>query len=174
RHLEDLVALLLAAREALVDRAAEERLIHLQQLHLRLHELHELDGVDVRFVAVLADGVQRRLEEVAVADAGDLDRVLEGEEDAFAGALLGIEVEQILAVELDGAAGDLVAALAGEDVGERALAGAVRPHDRVHFARTDGEVDALENGLVFDAGLEGGDLAHDDARLTETNRAIPL
>ena len=52
----------------------------------------------------------------------------------------------------------LARVLAGQDVRERALAGAVRPHDRVHFAGADGEVDALENGLVFDAGLEIGDL----------------
>ena len=33
RHLEDLVALLLAAGEALVDRAAQEALVHLDELH---------------------------------------------------------------------------------------------------------------------------------------------
>ncbi len=44
-------------------------------------------------------GVERRLEEVGVGDAGDLDRVLEGEEDALAGALLGRHREQVLAVD---------------------------------------------------------------------------
>ena len=51
--------------------------------------------------AVLADGVDRRLQEVDVADAGDLDRVLEGQEDALAGPLLGVHVQQVLALVED-------------------------------------------------------------------------
>ena len=47
--------------------------------------------------AVAADRVERRAQEVGVAHAGDLDRVLEGEEEALAGALFGVELEQILA-----------------------------------------------------------------------------
>ncbi len=39
--------------------------------------------------AVLADGVQRCLHEVRVRDAGNLDRILEGHEQAFAGSILG-------------------------------------------------------------------------------------
>jgi hypothetical protein len=45
--------------------------------------------------------VERGLEEVAGAHAGDLDRVLEGEEDALAGALVGLQLEQVLAVVED-------------------------------------------------------------------------
>ena len=48
--------------------------------------------------AVLAHRVERRLEEVDVADAGNLHRVLERQEDAFAGALLGRQLQQVLAV----------------------------------------------------------------------------
>ena len=43
--------------------------------------------------------------------------------------------QQVLAVEGHAAAGDLVALAAGQHVGERALARAVRAHDRVHLAR---------------------------------------
>ena len=89
--------------------------------------------------------VQRRLEEVGVVHAGDLDRVLERHEHAFAGALLGIHVEQVLAVELDRAAGDFVGGMPGQHAGERALARAVGPHDGVHLARLHREVDALQN-----------------------------
>ena len=46
------------------------------------------------------------------------------------------------------AVGDRVQFASGEHLRERALAGAVRPHDGVHFARVDGEVDALENFAV--------------------------
>src|SRR5690606_5608423 len=43
--------------------------------------------------------------------------------------------------------GNLVAFAPGEDVGQGALAGAVRAHDGVHLAGGDLEVDAVENGL---------------------------
>ena len=38
---------------------------------------------------------------------------------------------------------------ARQDLRQRALAGAVRPHDGMHFAGIHGEIDALEN---FPAG----------------------
>ena len=88
---------------------------------------------------------------------GNLDRILEGQEDAFAGALLGVHVEQVLAAVDDFAAGDLVAVAPGEDAGQRALAGAVRPHDGVDFAGVDGEVDAFEDLPALDAGGEVSD-----------------
>ena len=135
-------------------------MIHVEQRQLFLHELHELDRVELLLAAVLAHGVQRRLQEVAVRDAGDLDRVLEREEEALARPLLGIELEQVLAVEDHLAARDLVVALAGEHLGERALAGSVGAHDGVHLARRDGERDAFEDRLVFDACVEVFDLKH--------------
>ena len=49
--------------------------------------------------AVLARGVQRRLEEIDVVDARDLHRVLEAEEHALARALLGGEREQVAALK---------------------------------------------------------------------------
>ena len=70
---------------------------------------------------VLADFVERRLEEVGAVHAGDFDRVLEREEDAFAGAFLGGHVEQILAVVEDLAAGDVVAVAAGENLAASVL-----------------------------------------------------
>ena len=54
------------------------------------------------------------------------------------------------AVVADLAAGHLVALAAGQHVGERALARAVRPHDRVHLAGADLQVDAAQDLLVVD------------------------
>ena len=68
------------------------------QLHLLAHQLQELDGVELGQAEVLALGVERRLQEVGVGDAGDLDRILEGQEHALAGALLGRHLEQVLAL----------------------------------------------------------------------------
>ena len=160
RHLEDLVALLLAAREAFVDRAAQHALVDVEELRLLLDQLHELHRVELGQALVLALGVDRRLEEVGVVHAGNLDRVLERHEHAFAGALVGIHVEQVLAVEGDVAAGHLVLRVAGQRTRQRALARAVRPHDGVHLAGVDGEVDPLEDLLAFGPNLQILDSQH--------------
>ena len=38
-------------------------------------------------------------QEIGVADAGNLDRILERQEQPFAGALLGVHFEEILALK---------------------------------------------------------------------------
>ena len=51
--------------------------------------------------------------------------------------LLGSSSSRSSPSKIDAAAGDLVAVAAGEHLGERALAGAVRAHDGVHLAGAD-------------------------------------
>ena len=121
----------------------EQRLVDLDELRLLLDEGQEVHGVELLLAAVLADRVQRGLEEVDVADAGDLDRVLEGQEDALPRALLGAQLQQVPALVEHLALGDLVARAAGQDVGQRALARAVGPHDRVDLAGAHVQVEAL-------------------------------
>ena len=96
-------------------------------------------------------------QEVGVADAGDFDRVLESQEDALARALLGRHLKEVLAVERDRAGRDRVHLAAGEHLRERALARAVRPHDGVHLARVDGQVDPLEDLLAVDFRAKAAD-----------------
>ena len=110
--------------------------------------------------AVLADGVDGGAEEVGVADAGDLDGVLEGEEDALAGALLWVHLQQVLALEQHLALGHFVGVAPGQDAGQGALAGAVLAHDGVDLAGVDGQVDAAEDFLVVDAGVQVFDFEH--------------
>ena len=100
-----------------------------------------------------------------MVDAGDLDGVLEGEEQPLRRAHLGVHVEQVLAHELDGALGDLVVVLAREDRREGALAGAVRPHDGVDLAGVDVKVDALEDRLLLDAGVQILDRQHNAGKV---------
>src|SRR4029079_5523990 len=134
--------------EALVHRALDQRLRDAEQLHLRAREREEVDGVELLEPLPLARSIDRGAQEVEVADARDLDRVLEREEEALARALLGLEREQVQAVVRDRAASDIVAGTAREHVRERRLAGTVRSHDRVHLARVDREVESLENLLA--------------------------
>jgi len=64
------------------------------------------------------------------------------------------------------AAGDLVGRVAGEHLGERALARAVRPHDGVHLAGVHGEGDPVEDLLVGDGGREVLDVEHGETRFS--------
>ena len=50
--------------------------------------------------------------------------------------------------------------MAGEHTRERALAGAVRSHDGVHFAGADAERQALQNVLALGAGAQIANLKH--------------
>ena len=129
RHLQDFVALLLAAGEAFVDAAVEEIGIHFEQLHLFAHEVVELERIELVLAALRLHRVVGESQELAVGDAGDLDRVLKTEEHAGTRTLLGLEFEQVLAFVEDRAAGHLVSGMAGKHLGEGALARAVRPHD---------------------------------------------
>ena len=133
-HLQNLVALLLAAGETFVHATGEEALVHVHDLHLLAHEREEFERIDFGQAAMLARGIQRGLQQVDVVHARNLDRVLEPEKHAFVGALFRRQRQQVAALESHFPARDLVARAARQRVGEGALAGAVRPHDRVHLA----------------------------------------
>ena len=100
-------------------------------------------------------GFEARLEggtdEVRVADAGDFNRVLEGEEQSCPGALVGLHGEDAFAVHENVARGDLVVWMAGNDLRKRAFAGPVRTHDGVDASLFDFQVEAAQDFLtVFD------------------------
>ena len=99
----------LAAREALVHGPLDEVLVEVEQFHPVAHQAQEVHRVEFGLAPVLADLVDRRLQEIGVVHAGDLDRVLEGEEDALPGALLGLQFRDVLAPVTDDPLGDLVA-----------------------------------------------------------------
>ncbi len=82
-------------------------------------------------------------------------RVLEREEEAALGALVGLELEDALAVEEDLALGDLVGGVAHQRVGEGRLPRSVRSHDGVHLVRAHGQVDALDDlGSVLERDVQ--------------------
>ena len=74
--------------------------------------------------------------------------ILKREEQAGARALVRLHVEDVHAVHQDFAGGDSVVGMPAEHLGQRALAGAVRPHDGVDFAALDLKAQAADN---FDA-----------------------
>src|SRR5690606_38355964 len=55
---------------------------------------------------------------------------------------------------------DVITVAAGQHIGQRRLAGAVRPHDRMDLAGRDDQVDAAQDLLAVDGGVEVLDLEH--------------
>src|SRR5690606_19514139 len=104
--------------------------------------------------------VQGRAQEVGVVHARDLDRVLEGEEQARGGALLRLEGQQVRPFEPHRAGADRVALAPGQHVAERGLAGAVGTHDGVHFAGLHLQGEPLEDLAVVDGRVEVRDIEH--------------
>ena len=154
RHLENLVPLLLPTGEAVVHMALGERGIHLEHLHALGEVVCEVE--DVELFALRHVRLNGGAQEVGDRDARNLHRVLEGQEDTGLGALVGLQVEEVLAAELDAARSRLVTGMTRDDLGQRALAGAVGTHDRVDLTLTDGQVNAIQDTEIFigDLGLE--------------------
>ena len=85
---------------------------------------------------------------------GNLDRILKGQKHAFAGGLFRLHVQQIFAVEEHFALGHVVGFAARQHLRQRALARSVRAHDGMHFAGIDRQVNALENFVAIDLGVQ--------------------
>ena len=160
RHLQYLVALLLAAREAHVERAPHHAVVDAERRPLRLDQLEELHRVQFLLAAMPAAGVDRGLEEGGTPHARNLDRVLEGEEDAGERPFLDAHGQQVRAPPGYRAAGHRVALAAGDHVGQRALAGAVGPHDRVHLALVQRQVEAVQDRLAVGGRVQVFDRQH--------------
>ena len=101
-------------------------------------------------------------QELQVGHAGDLDRILEAEEQARRGALVRLHREQVAAVERHATpSAHLIARPPAEHVGERRLARPVRPHDRMHLAGRDGrQRHPVQDRLVGDGRVEVFDMQH--------------
>src|SRR2546427_8344999 len=67
RHLKNLVALLLAAGEAFVDRTIHKCLVHLEQLHLPAHYVEEVHRIELVEPTMLPDRVESCSEKIHVA-----------------------------------------------------------------------------------------------------------
>src|SRR5258708_16624646 len=107
------------------------------------------------------NGVVRQAQEGTVGHARHLDRILEAQEDARAGAFLRRKVQQIPALVEHLTTGHLIRRMAGQHLGEGAFPRAVRPHDRVHFAGAYREIDALEDDPLVDLRREIVNLEQD-------------
>ena len=148
RHLQDLVALLLAAREAGVHRAREHRRIH-------VHELRASRPSGRRTRADRSPPRRAPSGSRCTPRAGSTRCVTPGISTGYwnarkmpccartSGSISSrSSPSYVTAPPVTSYAG-----CPGEHLRQRALAGPVRAHDRVHLAGVDGEVDALEDRL---------------------------
>ena len=83
-----------------------------------------------------------------------VDEILKAEEQPGAGPLLDRHAEQIAPLEKNLALGHLEALVARQHRGQRALARAVRPHDRMDLAGTHRQIDSLQYLLAVDSGMQ--------------------
>ena len=109
---------------------------------------------------MLAQRVERGLEEVGVVHARNFDRVLKGHEHALARARFGIHREQVPTVVQDRALSDLIFGVSRQHASQCALAGTVRSHDRVDFSGIDRQIDPAKNLPVPASHVQVGDREH--------------
>ena len=132
-HLEDFVAFALTARETFVHSAAHEVRVEADEFALFAQQFEEVGRGQRVLAEILALGVEGGAHEVGHRHTGDFDRRLERHEDPFVAAVLGFELEEVLAVENHFAFGDFIFGVAHQHIGEGRLARAVGAHQHVHF-----------------------------------------
>ena len=143
-QLQDLVTLLLASGETLVDAALGELRIDLEVGHRGLH----LFDPQSHLGCFAAHRGHSRAQEVRHRDTRYLHRVLHGQKEPRPGPFIHTHLENVLAVEGDRPGGDPILGVAGDRIGQRRLAGSVGAHDRMGLPRIHGQVDALEDLLL--------------------------
>ena len=153
RHLENLVLLLLAAREAFVHGPRGEFRREFHHGALLAHEFQEFGGRKRLLAAELALFVDGQLHKISHRDARDLHRILEAQEQPQPRPVLDGHRQQVAAQKLGRPFGDGELFIARQHRRQRRLARAVRPHDGMHLTGPDFEVDTPENLLAVDRGV---------------------
>ena len=154
RHLEYLVLLLLAAREALVHGARRQFRGQLHDGALLAHQAQELGGRKRFLAAETALLIDGQLHEAGHRDARNLHRILETQEKPQTRPVLYGHIQQVAPHEGRRTFGDGELLVTREHRRERRFARAVRPHDGVHLAGLHLQVDAPENLLAIDRGVQ--------------------
>ena len=98
--------------------------------------------------------MQRRAKEVGIRDAGDLHGILKGEKQPGACPFIGFHLQQVDSIHGHAAGGDFIIRMAADHFAQRALARAVRPHDRGDLALLDLEIQATQDFFATDGGVQ--------------------
>ena len=160
RHLEDLVALLLPAGEALVQVALAEGGVHAQPLHPLEHRHPHLEHRPV----VADAGRQGLAQELETGTPGISSGYWKARNMPGLGPHVGRPGGDVLAPEPDRAARHLVGGVAEQGVGQRRLARAVGAHQGVELALAHDQVDARRISVSVDGDVEVLDLEQAESR----------
>ena len=112
RHLQNLVALLLATTEALVHRAIQEGRIHLHQLHPLAHQILKGEGVQLLLAPLAAAGIGSHPQKLQIAHSGNLHRILKTKKQATAGPDFRIQLQQVFTAIGNRTTGHLIGGMA--------------------------------------------------------------
>ena len=134
RHLQHLHALLLAAGEADVERPLQHVLVDLQLCAAPRTARMKSGVVSSASPRERRCALSEAFRNVIVATPGISIGYWKARNTPLRGARVGREFEEVFAVEAAPRRTDFIIRLAGDDVGERRLARAVRPHDRGDLA----------------------------------------
>ena len=158
RHLQRLVALLLATRQIDIERTIEELLVEIDAGRLGAQ-----GAVEPRDVGVASAPLERFPEHGIEHHSRHFRGVLHDEVQTSRRALPRGESQHVDPVEQHLAAGHGVTGLTHDDRRQSALARTIRPHDRMHFTRRDREIDTIEDLFAGHRGRETTNLesAHD-------------
>ena len=119
-------------------------------------------------------------QEVAGGHAGNLDRILHGQEEPGLGPLVHAQSGELDAVEGGRTRGDRVLGVARQRVGHGRFAGAVGAHDGVNLTGLDGQVhpvqDRLGTRFGLDIDMQVGDdkVCHGDSVLLVSGRVVDV
>ena len=119
-----------------------------------MHVILEGKGVELLFTLFFPPCIGGHPQEFQVADTRNFNGVLKSEEHPQTGPLFRLQLKQILAAITNAAARDPVGRMPGQHLGERALATAVATHHGMDFTSLHLQIDALEDGLVLDGGMQ--------------------
>ena len=86
--------------------------------------------------------------------ARDFARILESQEQTASCAFVRLEFQEVFAVHQDLAAGHVVIGMPGQNLGQRAFAGAIWAHDGVHFAAGNAQTQSAHNLLIADGDAQ--------------------
>ena len=138
-ELQRLAALLLTARQVHIERTVQQALVETDTFRLRPHDSRDRGWV-------VAASSERRLEHVVELHPGDLDGVLQSQEQTGLGAFPRLHCQQVHTVQGHRPTGDLVTGTAGEHVRQRGLAGPVGTHHRMNLTGADDQIHTTQDG----------------------------
>src|SRR5215475_1959784 len=153
-HLEDFIPLLLAAGKTFVHGSLEHRIVQTQSGCTIPRYRHEIHRIEFGQPPMRANGVHGRPQEIKIAHARNLDRILECEKETVSRSHFRSHCGEIAVFETEFVRHNFIDVTSGENLGKRGFSGAVRTHDRVHFSGIDVQVESSKNFLSVDRNVQ--------------------